>query len=117
MPEAPRSRRWIGNTYAFASSRTCCSNASSSSAQPRCAATPAGLFATTQRLSRWMISKMLPEEVDLHLLVRERLLRIGEHVRAGQEDHLGALRVEIQLLDQRERVREVHVVVGDAVED
>src|SRR5439155_12731498 len=61
--------------------------------------------------------EVLPEEVDLHLLPRDVELRIGNHVRRGQGDHLGALAGEIERFDERERVREVDVVVGDPVDE
>src|SRR3990167_2797191 len=101
-------------------SRTRWSRASSLSSQPRWVAMPLGLSTTTQRSSRWRIidvssGEVLAEEVDLDLLAGEVEARIRDHVRRRQGDHLGALRVDVELLDQRERVREVDVVVGDAV--
>ena len=78
---------------------------------------PAGSDMHIGRLPASRRPEVLPEEVDLHLLARDVELRIGNHVRRGERDHLGALAREVERLDERERVREVDVVVGDAVDE
>ena len=60
---------------------------------------------------------MLAEEIDLDLLAGEVELGIGHHVSGREGDDLGALGGDVEGLDQGERVSEVDVVVGEAVDE